>query len=987
MKFFADLHIHSRYSRATSKSLTISALAEGARRKGISLIGTGDFTHPAWLGEIEAGLDEAEPGLFKVRDGGQGARFMLTGEISTIYKQGDKVRKVHHLIAAPDLASARKISQSLARVGNILSDGRPILGITSRNLLEIVLDGSESAMLIPAHIWTPWFSVLGSKSGFDTIEECYGDLAQHIFAVETGLSSDPPMNWMVRSLDRYHLISNSDAHSAEKLGREATVFDCGLDYFAVRRALESGDGLMGTVEFFPEEGKYHQDGHRDCNVILTPEETRALGGICPVCGRKVTVGVLSRVEELADRHDGSRPPGARPFFSLIPLVEILGEIMQTGSASKKVGEAYAALLEKLGGELPLLLDVDADEIRAAAGETLALAITRMRKGEVHKEAGYDGVFGRIRVFRDNEEDMLFSGDLFGKPPARKKKAERKEAKSRDTKGKAASKKGNARGKLHPNPAQEEVTAFDEGHLIVRAGPGTGKTRALVERMGALLEKGEKSVLAVTFTTKAAEEIRQRLGREDIDVFTFHALAAKILRESGADFRIADEDTAAGLASLWGYDATGASIGDMLFRQSTKKTLEQGQASLLAKLKEHGYLTYEGMIEEAARLIEKGSFTPLWDHVMVDEFQDINPLQYGFMKLLAARARSVMAIGDPNQAIYGFRGSSQKSFEDFLADHSSVRSVALTQTYRLGAHIARASNAFIGREAVQSSRTGSPVRIVRTPESAAYIASEIEALAGGLSHRAVGKAKADYALSDIAVIVRSRQQAGPVMEALAKASIPFDAAYAKALSAAPGVSQRIALLEKQDWQVLVKGVGERAKEKLRRGGLDDPALSARIEKAADLLATTGGPIAGRIAALEGSGLFKLPELPKDHAFYRYACMFGGDAEGFVGYLRLSNDQGALAGEKVSVLTAHAAKGLEFKCVFMTGLSEGAFPMAGQDPAEEKNLFYVAMTRAVELLYLVCPPDAPSSFLDHVPQECCSLVEVKRKSRSGQMVLFE
>ncbi len=978
MKFFADLHIHSRFSRATSKSLTISALARGALKKGITVLGTGDLTHPAWIEEIEAELAEAEPGLFKLRSGAEPVRFVLTGEISTIYKQGDKVRKVHHLIAAPDLATARKISTSLARVGNILSDGRPILGITSRNLLEIVLDASEKAMLIPAHIWTPWFSVLGSKSGFDTIEECYGDLAKHIFAAETGLSSDPPMNWMVGSLDKYHLISNSDAHSAEKLGREATIFDCGLDYFAMRHALESGDGLNGTIEFFPEEGKYHQDGHRDCNVILTPEETRELGGICPVCGKKLTVGVLSRVEELADRHDGSRPQSARPFHSLIPLVEILGEIMQTGSTSKKVGEAYESLIAKLGGELPLLLDVDADEIRAVAGETLALAITRMRQGRVHKEAGYDGVFGRIRVFRDNEEDMLFSGDLFGKPLGRVKKKQKAELEQE---------KEALLPQIRLNQAQEEVISFDEGVLVVRAGPGTGKTRALVERIGSLLEKGRTSILAITFTTRAAEEIRERLGREDIDVYTFHALAAGILRENGAEFRIADEDAIAGLASGWGFDFPGSSIDGMLLRLSTNKPLEQSEMHLLGTLRDHGYLTYEGMIGEAAHLIEQGGYTPAWDHIMVDEFQDINPLQYGFLKLLSMRAGSLMVIGDPSQAIYGFRGSSPASFEDFLAGHAPARSVALTQTYRFGSHIAKASNAFIGHEAVESFCKGLPVRLVHTGDSAGFIATEIESLAGGLSHRAVGKAKADYALSDIAVIVRSRQQAGPVMEALTRASIPFDTAYAKALAAMNGVSQRAALLERQDWQILVKGVGERSKEKLEHGALADPVLSGRIDRAGALLAGLDGPVAERIAALEESGLFKLPELPKDHAFYRYARMFGEDADGFIGFLRLSNDQGALTGEKVRILTAHAAKGLEFKCVFIAGLSEGAFPMAGQDLTEERNLFYVAMTRAEELLYLVCPPASPSSFIAEVPQECCSLIEKKKKARSGQMLLFE
>ena len=336
MRFFCDLHVHSRFSRATSKSLTIPELGRGAVRKGIAVLGTGDLTHPSWLKEMEEELAPAEPGMYRLRNDPAQTRFILTGEISTIYKQGERVRKVHHVIGAPDLAIAKKIGASLAKVGNILSDGRPILGITSRNLLEIVLEASADAFLIPAHIWTPWFSALGSKSGFDTIKECYLDLEPHIFAVETGLSSDPPMNWMVKSLDRYHLISNSDAHSAEKLGREATVFETGLDYYAIRKAMVTGVGLLGTVEFFPEEGKYHLDGHRDCGVVVMPEQTREYKGICPVCGKPLTVGVLNRVEELADRPEGERPQSARDFYSLIPLTEILSEIMHVASPTNKV---------------------------------------------------------------------------------------------------------------------------------------------------------------------------------------------------------------------------------------------------------------------------------------------------------------------------------------------------------------------------------------------------------------------------------------------------------------------------------------------------------------------------------------------------------------------------------------------------------------------------------------------------------------------------
>ncbi|HHO76480.1 MAG TPA: hypothetical protein ENN05_08635 [Deltaproteobacteria bacterium] len=415
MRFYADLHVHSRFSRATSKNLTLGTLAQGAVKKGLSVVGTGDFTHPCWSQELRRDLIEAEPGLYRLRDASDHVRFVLTSEISTIYKHTGKVRKVHHLVVAPDMESARNISASLASVGNIVSDGRPILGITSRNLLEIVLSASEDAFVVPAHIWTPWFSAMGSKSGYDTIKDCYEDLEEYIFAVETGLSSDPPMNWRVKSLDAYHLISNSDAHSADKLGREATLFDAEMDYYAIRDAMKYGVGLSGTVEFYPEEGKYYLDGHRDCGIVLSPEETSRLQGICPVCGRPLTIGVLSRVEELSGRHNGFRPKKARPFYSVIPLKEIIGEIMQVGSASKRVGIVYERLIGQLGGELPILLDMDIEEIRATAGETLALAIQRMRSGDVHAEGGCDGRFGTVKVFKDHEADMLFSADLFGRP--------------------------------------------------------------------------------------------------------------------------------------------------------------------------------------------------------------------------------------------------------------------------------------------------------------------------------------------------------------------------------------------------------------------------------------------------------------------------------------------------------------------------------------------------------------------------------------------
>jgi DNA helicase II / ATP-dependent DNA helicase PcrA len=398
MRLFADLHIHSRFSRATSKALNLEALAKGAGTKGITVIGTGDFTHPEWLNEIETELKETGSGLL-FYPGYKEISFMLTGEISTIYKDCDRVRKVHHLIGAPDIGAAKKINQALARIGNIKSDGRPIIGMSSRNLLELVLEASADAFIIPAHIWTPWFSALGSKSGFDSIADCYLDLAPYIFACETGLSSDPPMNRMLKSLDNYFLVSNSDAHSAGKLGREATIFDCRHDYFEILNAMKTGAGLAGTIEFFPEEGKYHLDGHRDCGIVLKPEETERLKGRCPLCCKPLTIGVQYRVHELADRFEGVSPK-ARPFNYAIPLKELLGECLQIGSASVKVERLYESLIKKLGPELDILLHVLLEDIIKAGDEKVGLAISNMRSGRVHKKPGYDGVFGVISVLKD-----------------------------------------------------------------------------------------------------------------------------------------------------------------------------------------------------------------------------------------------------------------------------------------------------------------------------------------------------------------------------------------------------------------------------------------------------------------------------------------------------------------------------------------------------------------------------------------------------------
>src|SRR5215212_437418 len=392
MRFVADLHVHSRHSMACSRDADLEHLAWWAARKGIALIGTGDLVHPAWAAEIRDKLVPAEPGLFRLRPDLERAvlatlpaSVQLSVEISTIYKRGDRTRKVHHLLYAPDLGVAAELTRRLARIGNIASDGRPVLGLDSRDLLETLLDSGEGGYLVPAHVWTPWFAALGSKSGFDSVADCYADLAGHVFAVETGLSSDPAMNHRVSSLDSYRLVSNSDAHSPPALGREATVLDTELSYAGVRSALETGVGLAGTLEFFPEEGKYHLDGHRGCEVRLEPAETRALGGRCPSCGKPVTVGVLHRVEALADRAAGLSPAGAPPWFCFVQLPQVLGEILGVGPRSKTVLAEVGRLVARFGPELVVLQDVPLDDLASEAtggSPALAEAVGRLRRGQV-----------------------------------------------------------------------------------------------------------------------------------------------------------------------------------------------------------------------------------------------------------------------------------------------------------------------------------------------------------------------------------------------------------------------------------------------------------------------------------------------------------------------------------------------------------------------------------------------------------------------------
>ena len=416
MRFIADLHVHSRYSRATSKDMCPEGIWKWAQLKGISVIGTGDFTHPGWLKELNEKIEPAETGFFSLKqefrsDGVPGScradvRFILSAEISCIYSKNGRTRKIHCVILAPDFAAAARLNLVLARIGNLHSDGRPILGLDAKELLRITLDASADALFIPAHAWTPHFSVFGAASGFDSLEECFEELTPHIYAIETGLSSDPLMNWRLSALDGITLVSNSDAHSAAKLGREANILDTELSYPAITEAIRTRKGFSGTIEFFPEEGKYHYDGHRDCGVSLSPKETIHYDYLCPVCGRKLTVGVMHRVEKLADREHGFRPDGAPPFTSIIPLPEIIAEGLRCGVNTKKVEALYLPMLEQLGSEFRILMDVPLDDIERAGTPLIREAIARMRAGNVHIAPGYDGEFGKVRIFEEVERKEI-----------------------------------------------------------------------------------------------------------------------------------------------------------------------------------------------------------------------------------------------------------------------------------------------------------------------------------------------------------------------------------------------------------------------------------------------------------------------------------------------------------------------------------------------------------------------------------------------------
>ena len=902
MFFYADLHIHSKYSRATSKSCNLEELALWAQKKGLSVISTGDFTHPAWFNEIKEKLTPAGDSVFRLKEGGNPTKFLLSVEISTIYKQGDKTRKVHHIVFVPDFADAEKLRQKLGAIGNIVADGRLILGLNSRNLLEITLESGEGSFIIPAHIWTPWFSVLGSKSGFDSIEDCYGDLSDHVFALETGLSADPEMIWQVSKLDKYRLVSNSDAHSPSKLAREATIFNTEPDYFSILKALKTGEGYIGTVEFFPEEGKYHEDGHRKCNICLTPEETVKLNGICPVCHKPLTIGVLNRVNELADRKgEIVPPPTAGQVTSLVPLQEILSEIMQVGAASKSVTAAYEDLIRKLGSELDILKNIPVDEISKAYTPLLGEGIARLREGKVIKQAGFDGEYGVIRLFEQSElarkkyVNLTFDLEIPEIPCHCGEVQPTKQSRNKDVSTGLPRPCGLAMTEKKIVPPCNDKKSLDEHQLsavkntvqqlLIVAGPGSGKTTVLTQRIAHQVRENNiapQNCLAITFTRKAAQEMRERLNLQDINIHTFHSLCFAILKENY---------TAAGLNS----DFTVAPEPD------------------------EGTLTFDDLLILTVKLLnDNPDITKLYQqrfkYISVDEYQDIDEKQYELIRLLATLSGNLCAIGDPNQAIYGFRGGDARFFNNFTQDYPNAQVINLKNNYRSTGTIVNASNQMINSYNITAAfdKPHERITIHTAPTDKAeaeFVVSSIEKLIGGhgffsIDTQCSDGAESDLSFSDFAVLYRASSQAQPLIEALERSGMPF-------------VKLSNDLL-----------CGNKQVKELLNGLTDDKPITEQLSD----------------AELDPHILKYLTELAQTYS----------GREDFIREVSLLSEIDTLdkRGERISLLTLHSSKGLEFKCVFIVGLEDGIVPFyRAENIEEERRLLYVGMTRAQQRLFLI------------------------------------
>lgn len=1064
MRFMADFHIHSHFSIATSKQLIPEYLDFWARVKGLSVVGSGDFTHPGWLKELKEKLIPAEQGLFKLKDElkikasyapDTPVRFMLTAEISNIYKKYGRVRKVHNVIFAPDFVTVEKIQFRLASIGNITSDGRPILGMDSRDLLKIALECNEQIFFVPAHIWTPWFSALGSKSGFDSIDECYDDLAPHIFAVETGLSTDPPMNWMCSFLDKYTLLSNSDAHSPEKLGRNANIFDTQLSYDSIIEAIKSADkeNFLGTIDLYPQEGKYHFDGHRKCNVCWNPAQTLKNNGICPVCGKKVTVGVLNRIAMLADREDVNKRPRRRLFRHIIPLKEMLAEISGRGENTKQVTQAYNTLIQKAGSEFNILLNLPLEELSRLINPTLLEAVSRMRTGDVHIKHGFDGEYGRISVFAPGEDKTNIAvDDLFlheaapdaghALPGFNLHEYRLLKDRGTETPPAEAAEPPADYAQVSLNKRQREAVNHFRGPALIIAGPGTGKTRVLTYRIAWLVQEkhvNPQHILALTFTNKAAAEMKNRLEallpkRMEMDtafVSTFHAFGLQVLKEqSTPDFRIINEAEKNEILQKYihipGKEVKRTSEAITAIKQKVQQAedipdthLQETFAAYRSFLSSQRLLDLDDLIYQTLLLFKENPQTAQiyrsrFQWVLVDEYQDINYAQYVLIGLLCpAGSSNLYAIGDPNQAIYGFRGADAAYIYRFVEDYPQARLYRLDKSYRCSQKILLASHNIL--EASSSSLSGVQegvnIQIVAQKSDrseAEYIARSIEQMIGGLQFFSMdsgitqgNKKKELESLADFAILCRLRQQMPVIEEALNNHRIPCQKVSEGSFFAQRGVALALHLLH----------LAHRPDNRYLQGKL----ISEKILQQ-DRLAVLNN----RVSAEKQIGVQlemiihdflsdedSLGEQEKTKLL-RLAALYGRDWQAFLqdAALQKGPDMYEHNVEKVTLMTMHASKGLEFNCVYIAGCEQGLIPYSiiekqKAHPEEERRLLYVAMTRAKKYLFLTHAgkrvlfgrklKQERSSFLDRIERELTeqsrAAISGKKKKPDNQLSLFD
>ncbi len=1042
MKQIADLHIHSRYSMATSKEGTPEHLDLWARKKGISIVGTGDFTHPAWREDLKGRLEMTEDGLYKLKDAyvlseastfsDTSPRFVVTGEISSIYKKNGKTRKVHSLILLPGLEDAEKLSKKLEMIGNIHSDGRPILGLDCRDLLEILLETCPEGILVPAHIWTPHFSLFGAMSGFDTIEECFEDLTPYIRALETGLSSDPSMNWRISALDRFQLISNSDAHSPGKLGREANLLDIEQSYQGLSAAIQEGKGLEGTIEFFPEEGKYHYDGHRKCHICLSPREAEKYHGRCPVCGKKLTMGVDHRIVQLSDREDGFEKEDARPFENLVPLPEVISASTGRSSASKKVREDYEKMLASLGAEFSILREIPVEDIRKETGYLIAEGIRRLRAGEVIRRPGFDGEYGTIKLFENDEiqspdgQMSLFEGMGQWQIEEAKETVSFAKEESLENELPYNSKKGPEIGNLLLNTRQKQAVEAIDRAVAVIAGPGTGKTKTLVSRILYLLEHRKvkpSEITAVTFTNQAAAEMKERLAEklgkgksiQRMNIGTFHSLSLALLQKNGMDFSLAlPEETLAIAKEICAQYRLEIQAGEFLRLLSLWKAgcrePEPAFGAYQSKLKEKKMLDFDDLLAEALELAKKED-KPL-PYLLVDEFQDISPLQLELIMAWNAHGRELFVIGDPDQSIYGFRGSDAGCFDKLKLYYPNLTVIKLRENYRSTASITESAMQLIShnpgepRSLISHKGKGGPVQVVNASSKrseAIFAAKEIGRLMGGIDmldtqqREIFREDRKTYSFRDIAILYRTHHQAKLLEKCLSQEGIPYVVRGREDFLIKPLVRGTIAF-----FRSLADPAAASYKEEAIRllWDLDESALGEPIyENMAEKYdrkwkrAKTGTLLKEWAKDLEKENSPELLSLISMAICYENLPAFlEALLLGEEGDLKRCGGKTYQA-DAVSLMTLHGSKGLEFPAVILYGTGKGEIPLEREkhpaDQEEERRLLYVGMTRAKEELILTYAKE-PSPFLTEFSGECMekrTAGKPKAVEAASQLCLFD